>query len=485
MGQILPMRFGKGNRQSLTLALMAALSLGCWKFQHPRPMAIERFETFMPSGLTGWEESGSGLGSGSSQVSDHLALARGTQVIRALEEDDYPVALRILVNFTGTAPSTELREDDDEETELREDDHQEEAPAFAAVTRATRDAEGPLGLPRHGVAFMLWDDSVLTRQAFNAEVFWIDGDRLVTLNRERIEPLSHPATLDIFDDGRFVLFAIDGETIAATVTPDQPHAHAAVIPGQFVRTRQRIEESTEMITGLVAAPRRGGDVVLTAPLIPGQSARTSVAVESLTLLRHVPDKTRDMMRRWESLVEQHEVRWQRPIWGHVRDAHTRAPIGGALLQLSCWDRRMLSNVAGVFTDTLAPPGSPEVKVLTVMHPDYPTTRVELVDPEDLSTLDIHLPAEGRGDLTLMLERAPGDTARISHVTLRGIGSGSARENWMPPAGPMVFRNLPAEEWRAEVEFDAPGRAPFLSEPFGLTDERGQTMTIGVPSQPAM
>ncbi len=440
--QVFTMRSPLRKPQPLTLALLVALALGCGRAPMMRVERINFDAT--ADALPGWEAAGDVA----AEVGpEGLRLPAEAQMVRVCAEDDYPVALHLDVSLGGAGAG------------------------LAVVTRAAGGNTGPLGLPRRGVAFVVWEEGVLAQQPFNVALLWIDGDRLIPLDRGRWPALARPATLDVYDDGRWVLLAIDGEVIAAATTPDYALPDFSALPRQV---RGYAEQSSAIVSTLRhGSDTAGGDVVLAVPRVAGADT-AQAEVSALTLLRGAPVKTGEERERWEEMIRPRQRRWPRPVAGHLRDADTGDPIAGAVL-VTRGGRRLTTDIRGRFLDTRPMTRTGEAWTLTVEHPDYPTQAIQRIDAHDLSAIDERLPREGTGEIALTIERA----APITAVTLRPAGGGPGRTHGAPGRGPLRFRHLPAGEWVAEVNFDDPARAIFVSEPFTVTDNEDQRHTVRV------
>lgn len=384
-------------------------------------------------------------------AAEGLTILPGAAMVHPLADSDYPIALRIETRV-GTG--------------------------VLAVTRASRDALGPFGLPRRGVMFALWNEAALAENPFNAQIFWIDGDRLIPLNRDRIVEMPEVVTVDIYDDGRWVSFAVDGEMMGATVTPDQPRRDLTAIP-QTMYMRTAVEQAASLYGALTPNPHRErGDVVITSRW-GDPAALGATRLGGLTLLRHVPRKTDAEQRRWETIVDVRSRVWPRPLQGVVRDAQTHRPVAGAWVMVDGGRRHLISNLRGRFLDTDAPGPRPGRPALRVLHPDYPETHHEVASGENLGDLVLDLPQEGPAQLALTIEGAP-SAAIPRRVTLIPEGGGPARHHLTPPiVGALTFRHLPAGLWHVEVECEAAPGAPLVSEPFEVTGEEFQEKTVTV------
>lgn len=430
---------------------LAVLAGGCWKFIRPEPTSVHRVDLALgAAALPGWES----LGTPALPGSGELVLRPGSLLVRRVDAGDYPVALHIQVSPRG--PNSGL----------------------CVVTRSSADSSGPLGLPRSGVAFIVWDDLLLDNTPYNVAVVWLDGGLLIPLDRSRVNPLPDPATIDIFDDGRWVSLAIDGEILCSTVTPDQPRRETSILPDPVTAPFRR---TAEVLDGMTAQRRASGTDVLIGTPITEARADTEAGLSLVTLLTSVPPKGEDEQRRWEATVAEARLRFVRPVQGRIEDSRDD-PVGGAVV-LPGSQRWMFTDLEGWFLDTEAAPRSAEAWSFTVTHPDYPLTVFRVTDPEQMSDLRFTLPIEGDGDLTVTLQRPDGDRMPIRRAQLTPTGEGRPRAVLVPPPlGPLLFRNLPEGEWTLDVLFEDPGCPPFRSAPFTTAGQPGESRAISLPGE---
>ncbi|MBN1476922.1 hypothetical protein JXA47_09225 [Candidatus Sumerlaeota bacterium] len=438
-------------RNRCWIPLIAALlaPAGCRLFDEPHPMIVERvnFEA-VEGALPGWETGGLAP----AQVRDgRLLLWPGARAVHSMTDEDHPVALHLDVDPQG------------------------DQTGFFVVTRASRDSAGPYGLPRHGVMFAVWDESRLDAYPFNAGVIWLDEDRMIPLARARLRALGS-STLDIYDDSRWVSFAIDGEIVSATLTPDYQPGESPFAPTQ----RLRDAAQTSLATLMPSPSARGGDVLLGAPIVLA-APDTLAVVSSLTLLRAAPVKTPEEQGRWESFVRRADLRIPRAIQGHLFDAETGDPVMGAFLMIGDGRRRFFTDVEGMFMDTQVPPETGEEGwTIMAMHPDYPATPIHIVASQGLNGIVRELPREGDGELALTLDNDPRNprvpvTAALEPVN--GNPHGLRHHPTPPLAGAMIFRHMPSGDYRVVVRFADPTEPLFTSEPFHVTGQRGQVHSV--------
>jgi hypothetical protein len=447
----------KTMRNRCWIPLIAALLTlaGCHLFDGPHPMTVERVNFDAVEGaLPGWETGGLAP----ALVRDgRLLLWPGARAVRPMTDEDHPVALHLDVDPQG------------------------DQTGFFVVTRASRDIAGPYGLPRHGVMFAVWDESRLDAYPFNAGVIWLDEDRMIPLERARLRALGS-STLDIYDDSRWVSFAIDGEILSATLTPDFQPDSSPFAPSQVLRGAA--QTSAGMLAPLVQSQgSRGGDVLLGAPIVLA-APDTLAVVSSLTLLRAAPVKTPEEQRRWESFVRRADLRIPRAIQGHLFDAETDEPVMGAFLMIDNGRRRFFTDVEGMFLDTQVPPDTGEEGwTIMAMHPDYPATPIRIVHSQGLNGIVRRLPREGDGELALTLGNNPEDPRVPVTVALEPVSGNphGMRHHPTPPlAGAMIFRHMPVGDYRVVVRFADPAEPLFTSEPFHVTDKHGQVHMVNLP-----
>jgi hypothetical protein len=436
------------NRCWIPLVAASLALAGCGLFRESHPMIVERvnFEA-VEGALPGWQTGGLAP----ALVRDgRLLLWPGARAVHPLTDEDHPVALHLDVDPQGNQTG------------------------FFVVTRASRDIAGPYGLPRHGVMFAVWDESRLDVYPFNAGVIWLEEDRMVPLARARLRSLGS-STLDIYDDGRWVSFAIDGDILSATLTPDYQPGESPFAPTQRLHGAAHSSLAT-----LMTSPGSHGDVLLGAPIVLA-APDTLAVVSSLTLLRAAPVKTPEERARWESFERRADLRIPRALQGHLRDAETGGPVMGAFLIIGDGSRRFFSDVEGMFMDTQVPPETGgEGWTITAMHPDYPATPIRIVTSQGLNGIVRELPREGDGELALTLSNNPEDPRVPVTVALEPVSGNphGLRHHPTPPlAGTMIFRHMPAGDYRVVVRFADPAEPLFTSDPFRVTGERGQLHSV--------
>jgi hypothetical protein len=432
-----------------SLMVLAALLTGVLACHTARPVEMRRFDFARISGrIPGWSEGGS---LSSRLAAGRLNLPPGSKLSRAIGVSDYPLQVHLEVQL-AKGPS-----------------------ALVVVTRAADDVMGPLGLPSRGVAFVLWDESVFERRPFNAEVLRIEGDRLIPLGRERCTPLGDSVTIDVYDDGEWVLFGVNGEVVVARepslATVCRLCSDPMWMPTVVRHLWQKVSPPERL-----PAPRTG-DLVLASPLVHGD-AEISAAVTDLALVLRAPAKSVEERARWEDQARERPLRWPRPIHGHLCDASTRRPIAGAVLTPEGTGRTLPTDDFGEFVETQAPLGDPRDWAMTLNHPDYPAVTLSRDNPGEFTSLNELLDAEGEGVLTLRLESGGDVPSTPRLVTLRPEEEGRLPRHHLtpPPHGPLVFGQLPAGRWRVEVDFGEPGRPLHRGEPFEITGAPDQTRT---------
>lgn len=427
--------------------LAAALMTACGFFRDEPRMVMERLDFGAIEGeLPGWEPGGH---ADPFVEGDLLVIPASGRVSHPLEVEDYPIAIHLTVQPEGTAMG------------------------FLVVTRASNDTAGPYGLPRHGVVFAVWAESRLAFNPWNAGVLLLDGDRLVPISRARF-PVEDEVIMDVFDDGRWVLFALNGEVLCATITPDK------ALPENMLR--RGATQVTQAMSALLPGERTpsGGNVVLAAPQVLADIGGRAT-VSDVALIRRAPPKTEGMRQQWENLVTWDQLRITRALHGQVLDAETEEPIPGVMIAEESGLRQIFTDLDGRFLDSRVVPGSEPPYHFVLYHPDYPATPVTIPDQQSLGRMEQRLVREG--DVELVLDLSLDPTAENLDVpvlvSLVPDDGRPVRVNHTPPyEGPLLYRHLLPGEYHVEVRFkNRPD--PHISEPFRVTGEREQVHSLTV------
>lgn len=433
-----------------TLAILAigvSLLLAC---ASDGELSIERVEYPAPSALPGWEELGPVAATASPWG---LTLVPGVHFLRSLSDEDYPIAMRFHVEFEG------------------------EAAGIGVVTRSPANRSGPLGFPSEGVAFLVFGDEVLDYHPFNVWVFWIRGDRMTPLGAARVATeQGTPMTVDLYDDGRWVMLTIDGEVLVAGLTPDHRPVDTSFVPHQV---RGAVDMSAEMLNAIIpAAALNLGDISIVCPVLP-RNANSRTLISGETLIINAPHKAEGARDQWYETARQLERTWSRPVEGFVREADSDDPIAGAVVTVNPSGRTVNTDLEGHFFDTIPPEGDVENWSITVRHPDYPTVHLPIPTMQGAGNIQCQIHREGEGAITVDLsEQRNGESSIIEVVLRRADGTGLPRRHPTPPVGgPVRFRNLAPGEYVVEVIYSNPNEEPFVSDPFYVDESDDQVIML--------
>jgi hypothetical protein len=355
-----------------------------------------------------------------------LCLPAGAQVMRSLDASDYPLAMHLDVEFEG------------------------EGAGFAALTRVADPGVGPMGLPGRALAFCVWMDDKREQHPFNVQLLRIEGDRMLNLGSEQWDLSSGRVTLDVYDDGEWVLFALDGETMVAR-EPTLPTRCRWDTREPWLRTV--LQHAGKILNTPEFVPMTStGDIMMAALWSPEGEAST-VRLTGVTTLCNAPRKNGDERNRWEILAAGRPLRWPWVFFGNLCDAAENRPVMGAHLVQPASGRVLITDEYGLFVDTRAPEGDWRDWGLVLQHPDHPMRRITGATPQDFSDLSRWLEPEGDGTLTLQLERDADDARIPLSVTL--IPDDADREPRVHPTpplrAPMQFHHLPPGRYRVQVQ----------------------------------